>query len=202
MDEARAFVFENCDKIAINNRHLEPFYRKIGYSGKILHLDNWVRSDLFLPNGDDRRDGLIGYQSDNRAYSILDSLQEVGEVLSCEGAQAQVASAMKRCGLFAFWNRHADCFKEVGLQGETFGLSLFEAMACGCAVIARRHDGVADILPAPFMFNDLGNAIKALESLVHHPDSCDALGYEASKLIEFQYRWDDRRRSAVEELLS
>ncbi len=221
MDEVRSFVFENCDKIAINNQHLEHLYRKVGYPGQILHLDNWVRSDLFYYEPEIKQ-RMVGCQSDNRVFSIQGALEQSLEpvtvddsyiefgapgVLLCEGTQAQVAEKMRRCDIFVFWNRHADCFNEVGLRGEVFGLSLFEAMASGCVCIARHHDGIdflSGTIPMTASIDRLLNAVANCRDGAGVPgrDFEGRVRSNSLALIESEYRWDDRRRSVIEELLS
>jgi hypothetical protein len=197
----KEFVFQHCPKIAINNGELEPYHRRLGYEGDILHLDNWLRPDLFRTAGRfwerHKQSGTIGYQMDRRRkgpYQYL--VQRFGQnrVILCHGDQRTVAGKMQQADLFLAFDRLVD----MGLfQGQTFGLSLFEAMACGCACVARRHAGVAFLESEIPLVDDLEEAGDVIERLCADAAEKRTVRFAGLETIKQRYRFDERREEVV-----
>jgi hypothetical protein len=199
---SRAIVLQLMDKIAINNKYLESIYRNdLGYRGEIVFLDNWVRSDHFHRDETvERREGSIGYQHDWNHEVVLPYLGDSENIVWCTGYQKTVAEKMRQSDFFVFWNRHKDCYS-VPLEGETFGLSLFEAMACGCLCLSRGHGGNR-FLDGTVHLADDPKEIPSVLSSVKPGRSKERIRARQWGLIEDRYRWDERRKNAVRRLLS
>lgn len=194
-EATRHWIFDRCDKIAINNRRLEPLYRESGYNGEVFHLDNWIRRDLFYYDKDEKEPRTVGYQRDNFVYSIWDQLKSFRRIL-CEGDQASVAKKMRRSDLFVFWNRR----KPSLVKGETFGMTLYEAMACGCVPVARRHGGNEHLEEIISMETRLDYVPAAID-LVLDSGRKEEMRNCCLDVIEREYRWDKRRQTVVRRFL-
>ena len=153
------FVQRNFATIGISNRALLPFYQ--GFS-KIIPIENWFRRGLFYYKPNKKILGSVGIQGKKKLqYRGIE--KRLGHVVACEGNQARVAGRMRRCEFFIYANPPK---KSITLyRGEGFGNALYEAMACGCIVLATRHDGTAyleDMIP---LVHDVPEAITLIKSL-------------------------------------
>lgn len=147
------FISKNKISIAINNRFLADYYTR--FDVKYV-IENWVRQDLFYPDNSCRKKNLVGYQPD-RLLDLSVDLNQVLDVQNCTGTQFEVSSAMKSCEFFVFWNLaspHISIFK-----GETCGMSLYEAMACGCICLGIKHQGNRHLEKIIPLFDDINDLI-------------------------------------------
>lgn len=226
-DEVREFVREHLQPFGINNRELEQYYRDLGFED-VIYLDNWIRSDRFVHDPDAIEPGLIGHQPDKRRsntilqpilsaspwlppqlsrwdtdyrrYELYNRLQtHFGEerTLLCEGAQAEVARRMQRSDFFVFFNAFAD--DTINITGETFGLSLYEAMACGCVCIARRHDGNKFLSGTIPLTDNINQVVEIIEKLSESEKK--EIRARSLELVAKRYRFNDDKRQRMRELL-
>jgi len=138
-DRTRQFVSKYLDVIAINNADMVDWYRNVRVE-RVIFLENWLRSSLFVPPRK-KAEGTVGFQTDNfSGFGLQELVNSLGteRIIMCHGNQDDVASRMRASDFFVFYNRFPNCMP---FDGEVFGLSLYEAMACGCICIARRHEG-------------------------------------------------------------
>ena len=196
----RAFARDICKKISINNRSLVHHYNRLGFM-KIISLEPYFRKELFYQERKSKVPGLVGHQSDNRRRNVYGYIKKhFGTVVRCEGTQAQVAKRMRQCDYFVFWNRMPGCIKI--FQGETTGTSLFEAMACGCVCVARRHEGnkfLEGIIPLVNREKDIAPIIK---KLIGNPAERDKIRVKSFAAIESRFRLDDQKRANMVELIA
>jgi hypothetical protein len=196
-DPTRVWLREHCPTIAINNPTLAPWYEDLGLDAKWMWT-NWVRS-LFHANPKERIPGRIGVQPDNHSYQMLVArLSEafgMDNVLVCSGSQAEVATKMRTCDRYLFWN---DLWPLVCGSGESFGLSLFEAMASGCLCITRAHCGNLMTEDVVNRHQDLDEAIYRLKYI---QDYGDVYRKQQQLFVEQEYRWDGARELAVREYI-
>lgn len=189
-------------KIAIVNRGLYHHYGELGYRGKIVPIENWIRDDLFVYSSARRSPCLVGYQTDNNVYDVSAKFKANFDFLLCEGTQAQVADKMQCCDFFVSYNRHFDCFQKIGLKGETFNLSAFEAMACGCITLMRWNDAWADTKYL-LMYRELDKIIDVIKKFPYlGEDWKEDRRQDQLALIQSRFRFDHERRAAIEEWLA
>ena len=202
-DASRQFILDHVPEIAINNPSLAYAYEELGITPRWMWT-NWIR-DLFQPDPERRETGTIGYQPDLPFGNPKNEPDEVGDrlraafgdeaIIPCVGTQPEVAQAMQRCDLFLAWNKH---WPLVCGAGESFGLNLFEALACGCVAVARRHSGNEVLIERKVATEtDLINAIDGLgwyrrDVLIRSDTRQQQNGF-----IEAFYRFDDQRRAAI-----
>lgn len=195
----RAFARDICKKISINNRTLSEHYNRMGFM-KLIPLEPYFRTDLFYQERKAKVPGLVGHQSDNRRRNVYKYIRRhFGTAVRCEGTQAQVAERMRRCDYFVFWNRIPGCISM--FQGETTGTSLFEAMACGCVCVARRHEGnkfLEGIIPLVNREKDIAPIIKKLMGDIKKRNEIRGKSFVA---IESRFRLDDQKRANMQELI-
>lgn len=189
--------------IAINNQYLRSYYRDLGFESPIV-LENWIRSDLFVHEPSlSNRENTIGFQSDRgRNYMIYEALEKAfpeQAMILCEGTQQEVAEAMRAADIFVYWNSPSEFISL--FQGETFGMSLFEAMACGCACIARKHEGNRFLQDQIVLASSLGELIDHIQSFIDEEDLKETCRRNGLELIAKRYRFDDHRRLALKNLL-
>ena len=88
--------------------------------------------------------------------------------------------------------RSADLYCSPALYGETFGIVLLEAMACGTPVIASDIDGYREVVPRKEMLFEKGNpkqlADKAISILKRDSEAkrISKIGLETSKKYDWQ----------------
>lgn len=195
MDASRDFVREHCRQIAICNPTLAPHYETLGFIPR-WKWPMWIRS-IFEQNSSVRQSGVIGFQPEHIPNSISDDLRArygAENVHLCTGTQREVARAMQQCDLFVQWNGYKSLLPG---RGETFGLSMYEALACGCVTLARKHIGnsmVHGIVPRCETRDELFMYIDRY--LADDKKKARARLRQASMLND-QYRFDEKRAAAI-----
>lgn len=202
--DSRRCCLNYLSKIAINNRYLEQYYRSMGFSN-IIYLENWVRSDLFriddesiskkIPNS-------IGHQPDGsyQTYCILKSHFGENNVVLCEGNQYEVSEKMKMSDFYVFFNRPSPYIRI--FKGEVFGLSLFEAMACGCVCVAIEHEGNKFLRSTIPLVQNISEAIECIKALMDDSLKKEKIRKASLQLVEDRFRFSDDRRKSIVELLA
>lgn len=181
-DAARAFVREHIQVIAINNPALTEAYEDLEIY-QHWNWTNWVR-DLFHEDVARRESGLIGFQTDTPNGL---------EGINCVGTQADVAAAMRRCDLFFSWNM---LWPLVCGAGESFGLSLYEAMVSGCACVTRAHCGNTAVAGYVFRAETLEQAYDRLAQMRTDRDVRERDRRQQRHFIQ-RYRFDGARARAI-----
>lgn len=197
--KSKRYVIENYEKIAICNPHLESWYRKIGFKGTIIPLTNWI-NNLFYWNDEPKIENSVGWQKDmsNPKVNVGKYLAhaDLGRnvvVIPCHGNHKEVATKMRKADFFVFWGHH--CSVITIFKGEIFGLPMYEAMASGCVVVARRHEGnkfMKDVLP---LVNKPSEIARVLKRLMENPEEKENIRAKSLKCIEERFRFDEERRN-------
>ena len=205
LHKAREFINKHLKRIAITNATLQPYYERV-FDGEIIPLDNWIRRDLFSPEYRDeivawpRLSGTVAYQSDNFVFSIKEDLEALGMKIGlAEGTQSQVACRMLGADYYIQWNRFSDAISM--FEGETFGLSLFEAMACGCVPIARWHQGIDFLRGYIPMVWEIESIPKYIQVLEDDPGMKEQIRRHSRAIIETGFRFDQRRQDAITRMM-
>jgi glycosyltransferase involved in cell wall biosynthesis len=87
-------------------------------------------------------------------------------------------------------------------QGETTGTSLFEAMACGCVCVARRHEGnkfLESVIPLVNREKDIAPIIKRLRA---SPKERDQIRNKSFAVVEQRFRLNDEKKANMRELIA
>ena len=195
----REFAREHIRYITINNDGLRDYYRIIGIEPTAF-WPHWVE-DFFVPDDAKCDDTLIGAQTEfNNAEVHTALVKRFGKehVLLCDGTRREVAEKMQRCGIFFSWNTPAMLLPG---DGESFGRSLSEAQACGCAAVARRSVGNLHYSlhgSSPFgsvlFYDRLGHALDGIDALLNDEvlrsikQSVSALSSEVSFRLGNQHK--------------
>lgn len=209
---ARQFCRKYQVKIATAHPALMKYYNALGLRD-VIPIENWIRADLYY--SDDwvvarKVMGSIGHQPDIRTRTgkregeVLELLKaHFGEdnVILCVGHENRdVAARMRSADFYVFYNRPK---ATIGMfRGEGFGLSLFEAMACGCVCIAGAHEGnkfLADTIP---LAHDISEVVPVVKRLRDNPAEKEAIRARSQDLMERRFRFDRVRRHAVAEFLA
>ncbi|UCG55285.1 MAG: glycosyltransferase [Dehalococcoidia bacterium] len=196
VDKVKRFCLRNCSKIAINNKTLEKYYRSLGFSNTIF-LENWIRSDLFYFDNN-KVVNSIGHQSDRGNYNIFNHLiSHYGKdsVCLCEGNQLEVSKMMRKSDLYVFFNYSSPAISL--FQGEVCGLSLFEAMACGCVCVAIKHEGNKFLHDKILLIQDMHEIVPSIESLINSPSKKDELRNKSVEYIETEFRFNKARKESL-----
>ncbi len=93
------------------------------------------------------------------------------------------------------WLQSFDCFILPSIERESFGVSIVQAMAAGCPVIASRlggipeivHDGETGLLIAP---KDSEHIVYATLSIYQHPDMAMERARKAYAMVEKEFTLD------------
>ncbi len=200
-EEVRKFCLNYLDRIAINNRTLEQYYKSIGFNN-IIYLENWIRDDLFNFDGVVRKIlNSIGHQPDrydreNEYLPTLKSYFGKDSILLCEGNQYEVSERMKAADFYLFWNYPSPSIRM--FNGESFGMSLYEAMACGCVCIAIDHEGNKFLHGDVQLVNTISEAINVIAELMNNPEHKEDMRRKGLRVIENKFRFDEARVRAIE----
>jgi len=219
---ARRFTLKHLEKIAIVNRHLEAWYRKIGYNGEIIILENWIRNDLFntdektfsnkIPNSVGfQRDGCYREVSLRKFVALMkktinplknrhtDLHRVFANVIPCHGPTHHiVAEKMKKADFFLFFHKPKNFIVPIG---EGFGLSLFEAMACGCVVVAVQQEQIMFLHNTIPLVETVEDAIVEIKKLIDDNTRAEKIRTCSLKTIQKNYRYDNKRKQAITKLL-
>lgn len=224
-EKARRFTFKYLNKIATINRHLEEWYRKIGYKGEIIILENWIRKDLFNVHGKTLSSKIpksVGFQRDGRYKET--SLRDIAalirrkinslknrhteeytlrrffdKVTLCHGLTHRVvAEKMKKTDFFLYFHKPKNLIVPIG---EGFGLPLFEAMACGCVVVAVQQEQIKFLRNTIPLAETFENAVIQIKELIKNKPRAEKIRARSLELIEKEYRFDRNRRQAIGKLL-
>ncbi len=87
--------------------------------------------------------------------------------------------------------REAACFCLLS-EHENFGLSLAEAMACGCAVVASRQCHFDEIVTAGaglVVERTRAGAAEAIAKILRNPEASAAMGRAGRRLVEERFTW-------------
>jgi len=183
------FVQRNFAVIGISNRALIPFY--IGFS-KIIPIENWFGRDLFYYTPAKKIPGSIGFQGRNKPqYQSIE--KRFGRVIVCEGNQARVAGRMRRAEFFIYANPPK---KSITLySGEGFGNPLYEAMACGCIVLAVKHNGTAYLEDTIPLVHDVPEAMTLIKILSEGKKR--EIREKSLALVEERFRLNDEKKRSI-----
>jgi len=197
------FVKTHLPSIAVTNPTLTPYYQEVLDVNEFYHWTIWIR-DEFAEDKSKRTPGLIGFQPDraNGPVTLRKLFKRFGgeRFLVCDGTQREVLDKMQQCDLFLWWNAP----KNLVFPGEGCGLSLLEAMACGCVPVARGHAGNAWLCEDDqytILTQELEMACDFLGVLSEASQPKTNLRKRARATIEHSCRWDDRRFREIREYL-
>jgi len=203
----REWLIKNNVKIANLHRHLNSIYESLGIKN-MINLDVWIREDVKY-YGVKKINNSVGIQLEKRRilkiFKIYDwkryGLFRDENLIVCNGTYKEVIKAMNLADFYIHNPKpspHISIFK-----GETFGLPLFEAMACGCICIARRHLGIDFLKDTIFLVENMQEAKKKLESIKNLGKlEKDKIRCSNIKFIEENFRFDKKRKEAIQEWLS
>jgi len=198
--EARQLVLASQEWVVVANPDLVPYYQQAGVS-QTVGLPLWI-DDMFN-NRQTQIPGSIGHQrdTDTLAWEALTQRHGADRLLFCHGAYRNVAVLMGHSECYLWWNNPKDALQPI-LRGEEFGLSLYEALASGAAVVARANDTtllrLSDIIPLPYTLDE---ALQALDELRNDPLAREAQVERSTEYIRTHYRLNQNRRDLVEEWL-
>jgi len=212
-ERERKFLLENNIKIAILHRHLKTYYEKIGFRN-FIELETWIRSDVKYKGKNFKKPNSVGIQLEYRIDFIARLLSKVGikmydwsrysqfideNTIICNGKYGEVIEAMQKADFFIHNPRPSPQIKM--FKGETFGLPLFEAMACGCVCIARKHDGIRFLEGNVPLVENMDDALKMLKYLMSNKEEKEEIRMRSIDFIEENYRFNRERKKAIERWL-
>jgi len=200
-------------KVANLHSHLNHYYINIGLKN-IIALDVWIRSDVKFRGERFKINNCIGIQLEARRDKIARLLSKVGiklykwdrytrfrrmPIIICNGKYREVIDKMNRSDFFIHNPQpspHITIFK-----GETFGLPLFEAMACGCICIARKHEGIKFLEGKIPLVKNMDEALEMLNYLMSNKEEKEEIRTRSISFIEENYRFNEERKKAIERWL-
>jgi len=204
----REWLIKHGVKIANLHRHLKDLYESLGLRN-IIDLDVWIREDVKRYPEIKKKENSVGIQYERRRilkfFYIYDQ-NRYGQftsekIIVCNGTYEQVIERMNKADFFVHFPRPSS---QISLfKGETFGLPLFEAMACGCVCIARRHRGI-NFLENVFLVDNMKEAREVLQVLKSSnlKNMKEKIRSRSMKFIEENFRFDNKRKEAIQEWLS
>jgi len=198
----REWLIKNKVKIANLHRHLKSLYKLLGVTD-IIDLDVWIREDVKQYGNIARLENSVGIQLEKKTvlkfFKIYDwsryELFRNENLIICNGTYRQVISKMNMADFFIHNPRpspHIPYFR-----GETFGLPLFEAMACGCVCIARKHEGIKFLDGIIPLVEDMQEAKEILNQLKNDKEEKEEIRIKSLSFIEENYRFNEERRNAI-----
>jgi len=191
------FVQKNFPTIGITNRALIPFYSRMKFS-KIIPIENWFRKGLFYYKPNLKIPKTVGFQGAKKAqYQNLEKYLDGWRLVPCEGNQARVAARMRRCEFFVYANPPKRSI--ILYSGEGFGNALYEAMACGCIVLAMKHNGTAYLKDTIPLVQDVPEAITLIKILSEQKKR--EIREKSLALVEERFRLNDEKKRNIERFL-
>ncbi|MGN6132579.1 MAG: glycosyltransferase family 4 protein [Nocardioidaceae bacterium] len=167
---------------------------RVLYVGRVERSSRWKGLPVLLEAMASLRDrapgvrlGVVGAGDD------VASLQRLAERLGV-GAVVDWYGAAEHRDLPAFYRRAAVTVLPSTTESESFGMTLVEAMACGCAVVGTRvggipfvvREGVDGLLAEP---GDAGSLAQALAAVLTDPARAAALGAAGRQAAEERWDW-------------
>lgn len=204
----RQYLIDNKVKIANLHPYLAPFYEKLGIHDMInfpIWVDDRAKEDSWkTPNS-------IGIQLEQKhsffklwkrydTSPYLPLYQQFEDtIILCNGSYTNVLRKMKQADFYVHFpepSPHIQLFK-----GETLGRPLFEAMACDCVSIARKHEGIGFLQGIIPLVSSMNEAVSILKGLMVDEENKDAIRTRSLKLIKENYRFDSSREQAIRKWL-
>ena len=199
-EKVRKYCLKNNIKVAINNGNLKKYYSTLGFEN-VLVLENWIRSDLFMFT-DEKVVNSIGHQPDKHNYEVFDLLTSsfnADTVFLCEGNQKEVAEIMRLSDFYVFYNYPSPSIHL--FKGEVCGLSLLEAMACGCVCIAIEHEGNKHLGDTVVLIHDISEIVPALKYYMNDSQKKEDLRSISIAAAENMFRLNYERKQNIIQLL-
>lgn len=141
-------------------------------------------------------------QTDLTRYEPYQRLQKEfpnREVVLCETRHSEdMAEKMRQSDIYLFFGAEKKRLKKI--NGEGFGLPLFEAMACGCCCVAKRHDGnkfLDGIIP---LVETLDEAIETIRKMTD--EEKEQYRRQGLEQIAKRHRFDEEKADRMEEFLA
>jgi glycosyltransferase involved in cell wall biosynthesis len=120
------------------------------------------------------------------------------EIVLCEERHSEdMADRMRESDIYLFFGADKGRYRDI--TGEGFGLPLFEAMACGCACVAKRHEGNEFLEGTIPLIDTLDEAIEEIRTM--DESSKEELRSRGLQQIEERHRFNDEKKKAMQELL-
>jgi len=197
----REFIIKNNVKVANLHRNLNDLYCRLGIRN-IVNLEVWIRDDVkFI--GKEKIENSVGIQLEKkRIFKIFSIFDWSGyekfkewQVIICNGNYRQVIDKMNMADFFIHNPKPSPYIKI--FKGETFGLPLFEAMACGCVCIARKHEGIKFLDGIIPLVENMQEAKEILIQLKNDKKEKEEIRNKSLAFIEKNYRFNDERRNAI-----
>lgn len=190
------FVQKNFPTMGITNRSLIPFYSRMRFS-KIIPIENWFRRDLFYYKPNLKILGVVGFQNNIPLKAELIKRFGIKRAIHCAGNQARVAARMRRCEFFVYANPPK---RSITLySGEGFGNALYEALACGCIVLAVKHNGTAYLKDTIPLVHDVPEAVTLIKLLSEQKKR--QIRERSLALVEERFRLNEEKKGNIERFL-
>lgn len=126
-------------------------------------------------------------------------------VISCHGSQFDVAEKMKVADFFIYYHPQRMNYKKplfiIPFNGEAFGLPLFEAMSCGCIVVAIEQEQLKFLNGTIPLVKNLKEGINQIKTIISNQSLAEEIRTKSIKLIEKEYRFDNKRKQAIQKLI-